>query len=42
MQQFFNLFIDFVRQGVVAIFRFVQAICMCAVDQVAKLLQQPF
>jgi hypothetical protein len=42
MQQFFNLFIDFVRQGVGAIFRFVQAIWMWAVDQVGRLLQQPF
>ena len=42
MQQFFNLFIDFVRGGVDAIFRFVQAIWMWAVEQVGKLLQQPF
>jgi hypothetical protein len=42
MQQFFNIFIDFVRQGVGAIFRFVQAVWMWAVEQVGKLLQQPF
>ena len=42
MQQFFNMFIDFVRQGVGAIFRFVQAIWMWAVEQVGRLLQQPF
>jgi hypothetical protein len=42
MQQFFNLFIDFVRQGVGAIFRFVQAIWMWAVEQIGILLQQPF
>jgi hypothetical protein len=42
MQQFFNLFIDFVLQGVDAIFRFVQAIWMWAVAQVSKLIQQPF
>lgn len=42
MQQFFNLFIDFVLQGVGAIFRFVQAIWMWAVAQVSKLIQQPF
>jgi hypothetical protein len=42
MQQFFNVFIDFVRQGVGAIFRFVQAVWMWAVEQVGNLLQQPF
>src|SRR5262245_12440342 len=42
MQQFFNLFIDFVYQGVGAIFRFVQTVWMWAVDQVGKLVQQPF
>jgi len=42
MQQFFNIFIDFVLQGVGAIFRFVQAIWMWAVEQVGRLLQQPF
>jgi hypothetical protein len=42
MQQFFNVFIDFVRQGVGAIFRFVQAVWMWAAEQVGKLVQQPF
>jgi hypothetical protein len=42
MQQFFNVFIDFVRQGVSAIFRFVQTIWMWAVEQIGRLLQQPF
>jgi hypothetical protein len=42
MQQFFNVFIDFVGQGVGAIFRFVQAVWMWAAEQVGKLLQQPF
>jgi hypothetical protein len=42
MQRFFDLFIDFVRQGVAAIFRFVQAVWMWAVAQVGDLLQMPF
>jgi hypothetical protein len=42
MQQFFNVFIDFVRQGVGAVFRFVQAVWLWAVEQVGNLLQQPF
>jgi hypothetical protein len=42
MQQFLYLFIDFVRQGVGAIFRFVQAVWMWAVDQCGNLLQTPW
>jgi hypothetical protein len=42
MQQFFDLFIDFVRQGVGAIFRFIQAVWMWAVGQVSNLLQVPW
>jgi hypothetical protein len=42
MQRFFDLFIDFVRQGVAAIFRFVQAVWMWAVAQVSNLLQMPW
>jgi hypothetical protein len=42
MQRFFDLFIDFVRLGVAAIFRFVQAVWMWAVGQVGDLLQMPW
>ncbi|MBO0764335.1 MAG: hypothetical protein J2P50_07085 [Hyphomicrobiaceae bacterium] len=42
MQRFFDLFIDFVWQGVAAIFRFVQTVWMWAVQQVGDLLQVPW
>jgi hypothetical protein len=42
MQQFFSVFIDFVRQGIGAIFRFVAAIWAWAAEQVGKLLSMPW
>jgi hypothetical protein len=42
MQQFFDVFIDFVRQGIGAIFRFVAAVWMWAAEQLGKLLAMPW
>jgi hypothetical protein len=42
MQQFFDVFIDFVRQGIDAIFRFVAAVWMWAAEQLARLLSMPW
>jgi hypothetical protein len=42
MQQFFNQFLDFVRQGIGAIFRFVQFVWEWAAGQVGNLLQVPW
>jgi hypothetical protein len=42
MQQFFDVFIDFVRQGIGAIFRFVAAVWMWAAEQLGKLLLMPW
>lgn len=42
MQQFFDVFIDFVRQGIEAIFRFVAAIWSWAAEQFGKLLAVPW
>lgn len=42
MQQFFDVFIDFVRQGIDAIFRFVAAVWSWAAGQVGSLLAMPW
>jgi hypothetical protein len=42
MQQFFNQFLDFVWQGIGAIFRFVQFVWMWAAGQVGNLVQVPW
>ena len=42
MQRFFNIFIDFVYQGVSAIFRFVGAVWSWAAGQVANLVELPW
>jgi hypothetical protein len=42
MLQFFNQFLDFVRQGIGAIFRFVQAIWSWAAEQVGNLAALPW
>jgi hypothetical protein len=42
MQQFFDQFLDFVRQGIGAIFRFVQAIWTWAAEQVGNLALLPW
>jgi hypothetical protein len=42
MQQFFSVFIDFVRQGIGAIFRFVAAVWAWAAAQVGRLLSMPW
>jgi hypothetical protein len=42
MQHFFDVFIDFVRQGISAIFRFVAAVWMWAAEQLGKLLLMPW
>lgn len=42
MRQFFDVFIDFVRQGIGAIFRFVAAVWSWAVGRVSELLTMPW
>jgi hypothetical protein len=42
MQQFFDVFIEFVRQAIGAIFRFVAAVWSWAAEQVGKLLSMPW
>src|SRR5262245_20824619 len=42
MQQFFDVFIEFVRQGIGAIFRFVAAIWSWAAEQLGRLLALPW
>src|SRR5262245_5852466 len=42
MQQFFDQFLDFVRQGIGAIFRFIQAVWSWAAGQVGNLVQVPW
>jgi hypothetical protein len=42
MQQIFNQLVQFVQQGVAAIFRFIQLVWTWSVDQVAKVLQTPW
>jgi len=42
MQQFFNQFVQFVQQGIAAIFRFVRLIWTWSVDQITTLAQVPW
>jgi hypothetical protein len=42
MQGFFDLLVQFVQQGVAAIFRFVQFVWIWSVGQIATLLQAPW
>jgi hypothetical protein len=42
MQQFFDVFIEFVRHAIGAIFRFVAAVWMWAAEQLGKLLSMPW
>jgi hypothetical protein len=42
MQQFFNVFIEFMRQAIGAIFRFVAAVWSWAAEQMARLLAMPW
>lgn len=42
MQQFFNQFVQFVQQGIAAIFRFVQLIWAWSVGQISALAQVPW
>ena len=42
MQQFFNQLLQFLQQGISAIFRFVQMIWGWSVDQVSRLLESPW
>jgi hypothetical protein len=42
MQQFFDVFIEFVRRGIGAIFRFVAAVWSWAAEQLGKLLSLPW
>jgi hypothetical protein len=42
MQEFFNVFIDFVRQAIGAIFRFVAAVWSWAAEQMARVLSTPW
>ncbi len=42
MQQFFNQVLQFLQQGISAIFRFVQLIWTWSVDQISRLVQVPW
>ena len=42
MQQFFNQLVQFLQQGISAIFRFVQLIWSWSVDQITTLVQVPW
>jgi hypothetical protein len=42
MQQFFNQLIQFLQQGIAAIFRFVQLIWTWAIDQISNVIQAPW
>jgi hypothetical protein len=42
MQQFFNQLLQFLQQGISAIFRFVQLIWTWSVDQISSLVQVPW
>lgn len=42
MQQFFNQVLQFLQQGISAIFRFVQLIWTWSVDQIGRLVQVPW
>lgn len=42
MQRFFDLLVQFVQQGITAIFRFVQFIWIWSIGQITTLLQAPW
>src|SRR5262245_27609126 len=42
MQQFFDVFVEFVREAIGAIFRFVAAVWMWAAEQLTRLLSMPW
>ena len=42
MQRFFDLLVQFIQQGIVAIFRFVQFVWIWSVGQIATLLEAPW
>ena len=42
MEQMFNQLLQFLQQGIAAIFRFVQLIWSWSVDQISRLLQVPW
>ena len=42
MQRFFDLLVQFVQQGIVAIFRFVQFVWIWSIGQITTLLQAPW
>ena len=42
MKQIFDQFLQFLQQGIAAIFRFVQLIWMWSIDQITKMMHAPF
>jgi hypothetical protein len=42
MKQIFDQFLQFLQQGIAAIFRFVQLVWMWSIDQIAKMMQAPW
>jgi hypothetical protein len=42
MKQIFDQFLQFLQQGIAAIFRFVQLVWTWSIDQIAKMMQAPF
>jgi hypothetical protein len=42
MQQFFNQLLQFLQQGIAAIFRFVQLIWTWSIDEITKVMQSPW
>jgi hypothetical protein len=42
MKQIFDQFLQFLQQGIAAIFRFVQLVWTWSVDQIAKMMQAPW
>jgi ABC-type arginine transport system permease subunit len=42
MQQFFNQLVQFLQQGIAAIFRFVQLIWNWSIDEITKVAQAPW
>jgi hypothetical protein len=42
MKQIFDQFLQFLQQGIAAIFRFVQLVWTWSIDQITKMMQAPF
>jgi len=42
MKQIFDQFLQFLQQGIAAIFRFVQLVWTWSIDQIAKMMQAPW